>query len=271
MKRQLITLNNETISYLADDQIKDLVVLFIHGFGDSSKRVLSLFNINNRNYSLVAIDLPGCGLSSNNNDISIEYYCEIVSQFISQILPNKKIYLLSHSLGILPALYNSKIHSNIKHIFGITPLLPLDLDDSEIKEIKGYLLPNDSNEFYISQLQLFSDSENDWILKDETKQIILKTSLEFLQKRKKMFSYIVNQIFNSNIVKEMFDSFYATNDNLSIVISANDKFINYKKALNVIKHYHIEYTELNSYGHAMFYNGTKDINKIIEEYIKEVK
>ncbi|ENY68753.1 Esterase/lipase [Metamycoplasma auris 15026] len=269
MKRQSILLNNETISYLADDEILEKVVLFVHGFGDNAKRALHLFNIKERNYSLVAIDLPGCGQSTNNNPLSIEYYCEILDLFIKKILPNKKIYLLSHSLGILPAIFVAKNNPNIKHIFGITPLLPLNLDTNKINEIKSYLLPNDPEQFYISQLQLFSDIENGWLLKKETKDLILRTSLEFLKQRKEMFGNIVNQIFHSNIVKEMFDSFFTCNSNLSVVITKNDNYIDYNKAIDVINSYNIKHYELNAYGHAMFYNGSLDINKIIDKHIRK--
>lgn len=72
-------------SYLTDEKLSNIVVLFLHGFGDDATRATTLFQCKNRLYSIVSIDMPGCGKSSNNiGQPTLQYYCDIVGEFIEK-------------------------------------------------------------------------------------------------------------------------------------------------------------------------------------------
>ncbi len=65
-----------------------------------SKTIQPLISIKNRNYAIYALDLPGCGESSSIlGEYSIEFYAEVVREFITKVLPNKKVILMGHSMG----------------------------------------------------------------------------------------------------------------------------------------------------------------------------
>ncbi|MGV2392613.1 UNVERIFIED_CONTAM: alpha/beta fold hydrolase [Campylobacter lari] len=117
-----LNIYNENIYFtIEDDNENKPIIFFVHGYADSSKTLYSLLKITNRNYKLAALDLPGCGKSTNNNNITIEYYCKIVQKVIEKEFLGKEIYLLSHSMGSIPCLVNLKMN-NIKHLIMLCPL-----------------------------------------------------------------------------------------------------------------------------------------------------
>ncbi len=81
------------------------VVLLVHGLGEHCNRYSALGEfLQNHNYALYAIDLPGHGQSSGSaghidsfnsyQQAVLDYYQEIRSQY-----PNLPIFLLGHSMG----------------------------------------------------------------------------------------------------------------------------------------------------------------------------
>ncbi|UWV94182.1 alpha/beta hydrolase [Mycoplasmopsis cynos] len=60
-------------------------VLFLHGFNSSSNFAHQLYKLKNRDYDVVAFDFPGCGLSTSNSEITIQYYQKIALEFVNKI------------------------------------------------------------------------------------------------------------------------------------------------------------------------------------------
>ncbi|WP_029608585.1 alpha/beta fold hydrolase [Mycoplasma simbae] len=268
MIRKTVQLTNETISYLTDEDLGNIVVLFLHGFGDEAQRALSLFKTPNRVYSIIAPDMPGCGQSSNNiAKPTMQYYCDIVNEFIEKILPNRPIYIVTHSLGTVPALYNAITNPNIKHIFGVTPIMPRDENAESIAIRTKWMLPSNGEEFYESQLNLFSPYDDDWIRTESVKNKILNTPPTFFEQRKQTFEILANQIFDTVFVKDLYSRFYAKQHNFTAFISKNDNYFDFSRAQKYIKLYNIDTCELNDSGHAMFYKNTPRIHRHINYFI----
>ncbi|BAP00771.1 esterase/lipase [Mycoplasmopsis californica HAZ160_1] len=268
MIRKTIQLNTETISYLTDDELGNIIVLFLHGFGDEAQRALSLFNSKDRIYSIIAPDFPGCGQSSNNVVTpSIEYYCQIISEFVEKTLPNRKIYIVTHSLGTIPGLKTALSNPNIIHIFGVAPLMPRDENPETIALRTKWMLPSTAEEWYESQLRLFCDEDDDWITTPSVKNKILSTPKSFYSERSKRFSKLATQIFDMNLIKQIYSNFYSKQNNFTAFISKKDQYFDFSRAEKYINLYNVSTCELNDSGHAMFYKNTQKIHKYINNFI----
>ncbi|WAM08306.1 hypothetical protein ONA21_00860 [Mycoplasmopsis cynos] len=44
-----------------------------------------MYKLKNRDYDVVAFDFPGCGLSTSNSEITIQYYQKIALEFVNKI------------------------------------------------------------------------------------------------------------------------------------------------------------------------------------------
>lgn len=74
-------------------------VILLHGWGCDLGIFASVQNHLSKRYAVYAIDLPGCGLSSNPEKVwSSQEYADLIAEFIS-ILKIKKPILLGHSFG----------------------------------------------------------------------------------------------------------------------------------------------------------------------------
>ncbi|WP_027120520.1 alpha/beta fold hydrolase [Mycoplasmopsis lipofaciens] len=269
MIRKEIKIFNETISYLSEDiDINKPILLFVHGFSDEAARVISLYRLE-RNYNLFALDLPGCGKSSNHiKEPTLEYYSQIVSEFIKKMFGNKFIYLLSHSMGSVPSLF-AGLNNNINKIIMCAPLNYYLIDDKKhYLELLNWLLPNNSEEFYESQLNLLSDYDNAKFLEKSVKDNILKIDNEVLNLRKRKFNKIVTQqILNQEYVNKKIKPLFDKNNCFTIVFAKQDKYVLEKEIQKIIKEQNCDFVEINECGHAMFYKKYKEINNIINNII----
>ncbi|VEU60426.1 putative esterase/lipase [Mycoplasmopsis bovigenitalium] len=267
MIRKQIQLKNESISYLTDEKLSNIVVLFLHGFGDDATRATTLFQCKNRLYSIVSIDMPGCGKSSNNvGQPTLQYYCDIVGEFIDKFLPDREIYIVTHSLGTIPALYNATNNPKIKYVFGVAPAMPTTNALKNDRRIK-WMLPNNPEDWYDSQFNLFSEFDNEWILRPDVKQKILDTPQDYIDERKRVFSVLAHEIFAMTFIENVYKKFFAKNKNFTAIVSRNDKYINFSDVENYINLYNLGTYELNDSGHAMFYKNTQKIHNYINNFI----
>lgn len=274
MIRKTVELSTETISFLADDdyEVSNIIVLFLHGFGDEAQRALSLFNTKDRLYSIIAPDMPGCGMSSNNiKEPTMQYYCDIVQEFIKKVIGDKGFYIVAQSLGAVPALYNAIKNANVKQVFGVVPIMPRDESPADIEQKRRWMLASTPEQWYETQLNLFSEYDNDWIITEAAKQKILQTPKSFFEYRIKTFSKLASEIFDMTFVKNLYEKFYKTNRNYMVFLSRNDKFFRFDKAEKYINLYKISTYELNDSGHAMFYKSTPKIHNYINNFIKKTE
>ena len=83
-------------------------IIFVHGSGESSYSWKEQINQLNLDYSIIAIDLPSHGKSSEFKKLSLNLYVDIVKNLI-EFLSLRDIILVGHSLGgaIIQSLYLS--------------------------------------------------------------------------------------------------------------------------------------------------------------------
>ncbi|AWX70219.1 alpha/beta fold hydrolase [Mycoplasmopsis anatis] len=258
-------INNFEINYYSEEfQENKPIVLFLHGFADSYRTFVKLFNSND--YISVAIDLPGCGQSVYENELKIEDYQNVVEQFIIKHFYNKDIYIVSHSLGSASALYAAKKLKNIKFCLLIAPFNYLIASEKEhVKIMSNRLLPDSFDDIYESYTSLFYNLNELIKTAAEKRAISFKT---ISTQRMNNFEYMVkNQILNieyNNLIKELFSL-----KNYSIITGDQDKFVPIH-LINRIKEENnwIELTTINNCGHATIYEGFSEVKNKILEMIK---
>ena len=104
------------------------VLLFIHGWQDNAATFSSLWQRLEKDFNLVAIDLPGHGLSqsrSGDNYYHFFDYIDDLHQVIMQ-LPAARVCLVGHSLGaIIASCYSAAYPQSIDKLVLIEGLSPL--------------------------------------------------------------------------------------------------------------------------------------------------
>lgn len=97
LKKAII--NDVIISYYIKDNNAKSTILFVHGYNSSSDFVCDIFNLK-QNFNIIAINLPGSHyLEKPKRVLSIDYFNEIVENFINNYLKTRHLILLGHSLG----------------------------------------------------------------------------------------------------------------------------------------------------------------------------
>ena len=108
----------EKINRLPKDVKADL--LLIHGYGDyGGKWVANAYKFIERGFRVIAVDLPGHGRSSGLHVLvpSCNYLIQSVASVVKDVYPpNKKLFVMGHSLGGYVAIsYALRYSPNIKN------------------------------------------------------------------------------------------------------------------------------------------------------------
>ncbi len=92
-------------------------IWFIHGFGGSSLAFRKLFSTNLKNhFNIFVPDLPGHGNSPFQAEItSLESVSHALTELINCVSKNKKIYLVTHSIG---SIIGTWVAQKLKHRIG---------------------------------------------------------------------------------------------------------------------------------------------------------
>ena len=92
------TLDNLEISYVKEGTGQQTLV-FLHGLSSNSDAWSKNIEVLKKDYTCIALDLPGYGKSSKPEaDYTASYFAEIVHQFIEK-LELKDVILIGHSMG----------------------------------------------------------------------------------------------------------------------------------------------------------------------------
>ena len=111
-------------------------VILIHGLGLRSDSWINQIKLLKKNYTVIAIDLPGHGKSKllSNKNVNLKSYCNEIIKFIKINKINKPI-LVGHSLGALITIEIASLSpSIIKCGVAISPIYKKSL--KALKEIK---------------------------------------------------------------------------------------------------------------------------------------
>lgn len=265
-----IKIKDDEIHYTYEPNPNNLpIVLFVHGYNDSSKTITPLTVIKNRNYVVYAIDLPGCGLSSAlHKPITLEYYCLVLEEFIKQVFGDKHINLLSHSMGSIPCLYAYKT-DQIDNFIMLTPLnysLVHDANDLN-KNIRQWLLPKSYEEAYDGVIHLVYEPNE-----------VFKAHATFLANKlfvrkdiiKENFNYLVNnEILNNTFLDKHIKPLFIESKPFTLVYAQNDNYVTTKQ-INHIKPDlpQVNFVELERCGHAAIFQKSHEINNLINKLIK---
>ena len=146
---QKIKLKNNEVTYYFEDTGKPKV-LFIHGFNSDMNFCKPLWN--NDYFDVVALDLPGNGMSETEELITIELFQETVKEFVEK-LELKNFIVFGHSLGAASAVYLSN-HKEVKKTLLMAPYNPFlmaymaeYLSPTHLKNIKGFSLKEKAHNF----------------------------------------------------------------------------------------------------------------------------
>lgn len=97
---------NYTISYTTRSGNEN-ALLYLHGMGCAKQDIFPLWEMDAlNNYTGYSLDFPGCGQSPyiEKEPISIDFLVEMTMAFIRQIIKEKKILVIGHSMGGLVGL-----------------------------------------------------------------------------------------------------------------------------------------------------------------------
>ncbi|WP_051590826.1 alpha/beta fold hydrolase [Mycoplasmopsis felifaucium] len=263
-----IKIMDENIHYFYEDNPNNLpVVLFIHGYNDSCKTVMPLIFQKNRKYVIYGLDLPGCGLSTNNKPITLEYYNNILKEFIHRLFGDKSIILLTHSMGSVLGLNNYSLN-NVTNLIMLAPLNYALVDNVQQKEqLHKWLLPNDSNDILDSYLNLvYKPTET---FKDRYKLISKDLEIKISENHNKYAFLVNNQILNINYLTESIKLIFNQSKQYYIVYTENDKYVLPSQINKIQSEFpRNQYIELKNCGHAILYQKAYEINELINSLIK---
>lgn len=93
-----LTANNIPV-HILDTKKGSNVLLLLHGYLETLYIFEEFINVLSCNYRVIAIDLPGHGLSGTNNDInSLEFNCHVINAVLDK-LDIKSVNIIGHSMG----------------------------------------------------------------------------------------------------------------------------------------------------------------------------
>jgi pimeloyl-ACP methyl ester carboxylesterase len=123
-QKEIFQLYESTVNYTHNSSVADILILLLHGGGQSSlswslaakSLQLKLSQISQKKYSILAMDLRGHGntqIKQNNRDLSIETLTNDVEKVLQAIYCRKKIpippmIIAGHSLGSCIAVHFAK-------------------------------------------------------------------------------------------------------------------------------------------------------------------
>ncbi|VEU76608.1 alpha/beta fold hydrolase [Mycoplasmopsis columbina] len=274
MIKEKINLLKDEITYYKDDNFDSSslpIVLFIHGFGDTGTRALPLFKKENRNYKLISIDLPGCGESSNNELISLEYYRDILVEFVKKVLNNEDFYICAHSMGSHLTHLLSEIVSNIKHALLTAPAIYYNNPEiiPFLENKLSFFIPLNGEKLYENSLSLLAPHEEKSMQFPHVKNRILNTSTEYLQKNyDKFYNLVKTQLINFDYLQKNIKPLWKKFKNKTVLYAEFDKILPPSLIEEVINENHVKGLMAKNAGHAILFSVPEQINNLIQEMVQ---
>ncbi|WP_240463460.1 alpha/beta fold hydrolase [Mycoplasma procyoni] len=271
MERKYIKILNEDIFYIEENNNKPKV-LFLHGFASSSNFAQQVYNLKNRDYDVVAFDFPGCGKSTNNDEISIEHYQKIAEEFVKS-LGYSFVLVVGHSLGGASAL-NLVINKIVPYALLGSPI-NYNILSSKIKEtitqantrLQRWLLPKNLKDALESSDNLVYQNKNSY--KDNLNKIAAVFLASSQAKEKNFLKMVTTQIVNPKYLKSNIKELYFRSDNYEFITGINDEFVPSLSIIKICQERSKNLTLLSDCGHALFFEKPEEINNRINFLIRE--
>ena len=122
-KINYLSIDQKKIGYYESGNSEETIIL-LHGWPQTSYVWRHLFPLLDKQYRVIAIDLPGLGKSEAVNDYSTEKISQIVHEFITQ-KKLKNVHLVGHDLGTWVALtYAIQFENHLKTLTLIDAGIP---------------------------------------------------------------------------------------------------------------------------------------------------
>ncbi|MGY6172147.1 alpha/beta fold hydrolase [Candidatus Mycoplasma pogonae] len=262
---------NEEINYVYEDTSKPKV-LFLHGFASSHKFALDLLKVGEAQFDYVALDFPGCGLSTAHHDIDINYYVAVAKEFIKQLHLEDAI-LVGHSLGgaIATELMNAGYG---KFALLVAPFNYAIYQDKleKARTIQEWLLPETFEQAFESMKHL--------IYNDVTKTYVANlgpTATNFLKtmlvKRNLFKHLVINEIANPEYLKNVLQPNYdkLNPDYVFLACGENDYFVPPQSMQQMCHDLGLKYQLIPNCGHATFFEQPKVLLDLVNEIVVKQK
>ncbi|UVD81453.1 alpha/beta hydrolase [Mycoplasma iguanae] len=267
MINQKIDILGEKINYIFEDN-KRPKILFLHGFFSNYKFANEIYNNVNRNFDIVAFDFPGCGSSSYNNDLTIDFYQKIALAFVEHF-QLKNFYIVAHSLGAASAVYvASKV--SVKKIFLGAPINYNLINHSaeHAANIKKWLLPTNIEEAIESTKKLVKNKNNFF------EQNIANTAKHFLKLvnlrrnifQKMLDKEIISQEYLEKNLKPLYEKVI---DKCIFANGLEDNFVQFDAVYSIAKEFNAPLYPIENCGHAIFYEQNEKIYNLIQKMVDE--
>ncbi len=128
-KEKYLTLDNDMkISYI--DKGVGFPIVFVHGMGGDLNNFSYNYKYFKEHYRVIGFDLPGFGKSGRmKKDYTIEYYAEVLEEFLDKLGVNKCILVGNSMGGHIATVYALKDQSRVEKLVlvdsaGLTKLAP---------------------------------------------------------------------------------------------------------------------------------------------------
>ncbi|WP_027119685.1 alpha/beta fold hydrolase [[Mycoplasma] testudinis] len=266
-EHKTIKLKNYDAYYSFQDTNKPKV-LFIHGFGGDHTRFIELKEIN-KEYDLIAVDLPGRGKTQSTNKNKQEFlpadYQEFIIDFIQTL--NIKIDLVtSTSLGALTALYALDANLIAKGLlFSPYNYVPNPKERNEI--LQNYLIPENELIAKLSILDLTINRKKDFLEKLDAITIGIMNNKTFNETTFKKF---VRMLVDEKFVNETVKPLYIRNAKKIVIANADhDFYIPLTNVKILCQELKIKLHEVPFAGHLIFADNPIECNRLINLYIKK--
>ena len=139
---QYLQLNDGEVAYQKEGKGKKVLV-FVHGLSSNSDAWYRNIETLKKDFTCIAIDLPGFGKSfKNGNDFTATYFAEIIKEFTDQ-LKIKKFTLVGHSMGGQASIkFASKYPEKLDKLILIAPAGIEEFNAFEGNAMKMVMNPN---------------------------------------------------------------------------------------------------------------------------------
>lgn len=260
--KELIQKENYYFFYKKSKTKSDINIVFIHGFGTTSKYFDSIAQSLSNFYNYYAIQLPGHGIASFNNKKELDpyEYAKYVNNWIN-MMNLKNIILIGHSMGggiaLMLSLLNNK---SINKLICITPMNP-NISLKSLNVFKFFSKKKKNKE----RLKYLLFYNPDKVLSKRTKKDIVDEK-EYQNKNGNNFKILRKNMIKFKNYKNLLKSVKQNSKKTLIIIGKHDGIIDPNATYNKFKKYNnYDFEFFEKSAHLPF---LEEEQKFIETVIK---